>query len=342
MGNIDDIIVGEHLSDDESSILKLVCRIFATITNIPVFISIILFLINLSDLKLNEIIQLKMCISIFIYESSHYFTNLTTEWKKILQCISGYGFQIMMAYYTTIYSYVALVLFIKPLLINTCFYKFVIFFSSYFLLAIIIVFILFALKKTTYYDFSVQTTDIYGRLFNYGLVLLFSALSIINTIRLLLNIKKSLRDSFDFHFAEEKLQSCKKELKKYIIGTLIIFHYPILILLLFGAKILTKKVFENFYFCLYVFINKSLMGLIYWLVFVFSRNLWHRFLIMIKIEKPCQHDNELKNEETKLEYNELKNIPNLEYVKGASMEELEKSIPSVGSLPSNYGEDEEL
>lgn len=344
MGNIDDIVIGPKLPGNESQILRIICRVFASITNILVLTSIIIFLINFCKLKLNQIIQLKMCISIFIYEASHYFPNFTTQnWECYLQCILGYGFQIMMAYYTTIYSYVAMILFIKPLSITNYFNTFIIFFSDYILLGIIIVFILYGNPKMTiYYNFLVQTTDMYGRLFNYGLIFLFSILGIINIIRLIINIENSLMKNMDITFVKDKLNFCKKTLKKYVLGTLFIFHCPILILLLFGSKILTKDIFINFYFCLYVFINKSLMGLIYWLVFVFSKNLWYKFLMLIRKENSFENYKEFKNEDGKFEFNELKNIANLKIAKGVSLEELEKSSAFSGSLLQNFGEDEEM
>ena len=51
-----------------TQILRIICRILAIICNIPCFISIFVFLFQEKELKLNQKIQLRLCIAIVLYE----------------------------------------------------------------------------------------------------------------------------------------------------------------------------------------------------------------------------------------------------------------------------------
>ena len=103
------------LNEEESQKLRIICRIFAVLCNIPCLISIFVFIFQKSKLNLGQKIQFIICILISLYEGSHYIpVSSEHQWLCYFQCIISFGNQIIISYLIMIYSYIALIIFINP------------------------------------------------------------------------------------------------------------------------------------------------------------------------------------------------------------------------------------
>ena len=107
------------------------------------FIYICIF-ISRSIIKIESKNSIKIMLSnCKIYEASHYFpVSRNNQILCYFQFIISFGIQVTISYLAMIYSYIALILFIKPNIIGSAFNIFLIYFFLYFLYIRIIVYIL--------------------------------------------------------------------------------------------------------------------------------------------------------------------------------------------------------
>ena len=341
MGNISQIKEAEVLSKEQSGKLRLVFRILALISYLPCFISIFVFAFQESQLKLNQQIQLRLCILLVLYEGSYFLPiSLESKWLCLIQCIFSFGIQIVIPYMAMIHSYIALIIFINPNKITTKFNKFFIYFSPSLLYIGIIVYILTVPQLKILFGFTVNAIDQTSRLINYILVFVFLLLIILNNILLIQNIKKFINKLPNIdNFAKEKLHISKKKLITNVIGIIAIFHYLPMCFLLSFKKENPPSSFGLF---IYLYSNKAILGLVFWLFYIFNINLWHKLLILLRIEKKEQYEENFKKEQKLIEYsideskiNETVNI---------NMEELENmhTINNSKNNPKSITEDEGL
>ena len=157
-----------------TQILRIICRILAIICNIPCFISIFVLLFQKIELKLYQRIQLRLCVTLVLYEASHYLPATPDhQWICYFQCIISYGIEIIISYYAMIYTYAALILFINSELINNKYNKFLIHYFPLLFYIIIIAYILLVPDLYIYFKFTVYSYDDQSRLLNYSFVFLF-------------------------------------------------------------------------------------------------------------------------------------------------------------------------
>lgn len=287
-----------------ADILRIICRILAVVCNIPCFISLFVFLFKESELKLNQKIQLRLCITIVLYEASHYLpVSPAHQWLCYFQCIISFGIEIIISYYAMIYSYIALILFINSELINN---RINIFFIHYFPLLfyiIIIVYILIKPKLYIYFKITVYPFDDLSRLLNYSFVFLFLLLNILYNILLIQKIKNFIYKlpKVD-NFAKEKLHTFKKKFILNIFGYIFVFHYILLVGFLTSSHLVKWDIFFKFGSFLYLYINKAILGIIFWFIYIYNINFWHKFLILIKIENKEKYEENFEKEEKIMEY----------------------------------------
>lgn len=347
MGNlnqIEDYKKYDVLSSRESKLLRVICRILAIICNIPCFISIFVFLFQETSSKLSQKIQLRLCITIVLYEASHYIpVKHDYQWVCYFQCIISFGIQIIISYYAMIYTYVALILFVNPESINSRFNKFLIHYFPLLFYIIIIVYILKVPHLCIFFRFSVYPDDDLSRLLNYFFVFIFLLMNIINNILLIKRIKKFINSLPNIeNFAKEKLHIFKKKFILNIIGMIFVFHFVLPVGFLTSFKIVEGDTFFHLSYFLYLYINKAILGIVFWLIYIYNINFWHKFLILIRIEKKEKYKQNFEKEEKILEYS-IDNSTIISDSKSINMSDME-NIPSYTNrttIISNY-EDELL
>ena len=288
----------------EEQILRIICRILAIICNIPCFISVFVFLFQKTELKLNQKIQLRLCISIVLYEASHYLpVTPKYQWICYFQCIISFGIEIIISYYAMIYTYTALILFINSELINNSLNKFLIHYFPLLFYIIIITYILLVPDLRIYFKFTVYPFDDLSRLLNYSFAFLFLLLNILNNLILIQKIKNFINNlpKVD-HFAKEKLRIFKKKFFLNIIGYIFVFHYILLVGFLTSSHLVSWDYFFNFPSFLYLYINKAILGIVFWFIYIYNINFWHKFLILIRMEKKEKYEENFEKEEKIMEY----------------------------------------
>ena len=334
------------LNEEESQKLRIICRIFAVLCNIPCLISIFIFIFQKSKLNLGQKIQFIICILISLYEGSHYIpVSSEHQWLCYFQCIISFGNQIIISYLIMIYSYIALIIFINPNSIKSKFNIFFIYFSTPILFISILFYLLFVPDLKIFFGLTVYPDDenVITRLMNYFLVFIFLLINIVNNIILIYKIKNFIKklNNVDY-FAKEKLRVFKRKLIFNIIG-LVIIHNTLPVGILTSFKIISGDVFFHFSYFLYLYINQAILGLVYWFIYIFNKNLWMKFLILIKIEKTESFEEEFNKEAKILEYSEDQSIT-ADHTININMEELE-NIPSVNNntyMTQTYDDDEIL
>ena len=306
MGNSNKTKIEDYLEIhfEESQILRIICRILAIICNIPCFISIFVFLFQKTELKLNQKIQLRLCITLVLYEASHYLpVTPEYQWMCYFQCIISFGIEIIISYYAMIYTYAALIVFINSELINNKFNKFLIHYFPLLFYIIIIAYILLVPDLYIYFKFTVYPFDDPSRLLNYSFVFLFLLLNILNNIILIQKIKNFINKlpKVD-NFAKEKYRIFKKKFYLNIIGYIFVFHYILLVGFLTSFHLVSWKYFFNFPSFLYLYINKAILGIVFWFIYIYNINFLHKFLILTRIEKKEKYEVNFEKEEKIMEY----------------------------------------
>lgn len=308
MGNIttiEDYTKYDVLNENDSHKLRIICRILAIICNIPCFLSIFVFLLQDTKLKLGQKIQLRLCITIVLYEASHYFpVSKDYQWLCYFQCIISFGIQVIISYLAMIYTYIALIMFIKPNIINSKFNKFFINISPGLFFIGIIFYILYVPKLFIYFHFTVYPDDEdKSRLLNYCLIFIFFIINIFNNILLVYKIRSFIKKLSNIdYYAKEKLCFFIKKLVFNILGMIFVFHFILPVGILVSLKRVEGSYFFNFESILYLYINKAILGIVFWLIYIYNRNLWHKFLILIKIEKKEKYQEKFEEEEKMIEF----------------------------------------
>ena len=337
------------LDENESYILRIICRTLAIICNIPCFLSIFVFLFQDTKLKLGQIIQLRLCITIVLYEASHYLpVSEDYQWLCYFQCIISFGIQLIISYLAIIYTYIALISFIKPNALNSRLNKFFIHISPSLFFIGIIFYILFKSKLYIYFGFSVYPDDEdRSRIINHILVFIFMIIIILNNILLIIKIKSFIKKLSNIdHYAKEKLRFFKKKLYLNIFLMIFVFHFILPVgILTFSGK-LDGKIFFNLVSFLIIYANKAVLGIVYWFIYIYNINFWHKFLILIKIEKKEKYQEKFVEEEKIMEYSideSTRGTLNTQNALYADLNELEiTATVNTSNLRGTVYSDEEL
>jgi hypothetical protein len=242
-----------------------------------------------------------------------------------------------------IYSYIALILFIKPNIIGSAFNTFLIYFFPYFLYIGIIVYILKIPKLFIFFKLTVYPEDDLSRLLNYFLIFIFLLINIINNLLLIYKIKKFINKLHSIDsFAKEKLSLFRKKLIFNIVGMIFVFHYILPVGILTSFKIVSGGKFFDIWHFLYIYINKAILGIVFWFIYIYNTNFGHKLLILIRIEKKEKFEQKFEKEEKLLEYSIDESLRANETI-NINMDDLENinSVQNRISFKSSY-EDEQL
>lgn len=341
MGNlqkIEEFTKHKVLEDNDIRKLTIICRITSVVCHIPCSISLFVYIFQDSKLQLGQKIEFIICISLFIYGSSHYLPMSSDhQWLCYFQCIISFGIEIIIAYLAMIYSYVALIIFRKPKTVNSRFNIFVIYFSPILLFIPIILLILYRVKLAIFFGLTVYPLDSHSRLLNCSIVFVFLLITIVNNVLLIVEIKQFKRRFRNIDSCmEEKLRIFIKKLIFNIIGIIFVCHYNLPIGILTSCGLIDGNNLHHFGYFLYLYINKAMLTLVFWFLYIFSVNFWHKFLILIRIEKKENFVKTFEKESKAMEYNiEEGNEVN------QNNETMNISMRELDSIPKGY-EDETL
>ena len=313
----------DNEQDNNNKLFQMFSGILSIICTIPNLISIIIILFKKNVNTLYKIIQIKLCISFIGIEMKYYPIIINDEIYKIyyfFQNSISYSFLILSNYYQFIHSYIAYKLFTSPddlsKKINKCF----IYIFPLMLLIFLNIIVLFYYKLIVYFGF-IAYPDYLDKEYEllYRIVeiisvfcrMAFFTLNIIFIVKLLKKIKLMLKKSvnIDKTFPLEKYKIYKKKLILYIISMLFIIH-PYLLRYLFAAYYKFKyknEVFQNYSFSYYFHGIEILSGLIYWLIYIYNKNLVRRILILFCCKKEEDYLNKFI-EEKKIYEENVQNI----------------------------------
>ena len=258
--------------------------IFSLITTLLSIISIFIIIFQKGKKNIRQKIQIMLCFSFIGIEIRFYPIYWENElYFYILNCIS-LSFIVLSNYFQFIYSYIAYKLFISPDDLSSKYNKFIIYFFP--LILFIFLIIIMTIRDTNlelYFSFIVFLKRSYNSIIIFGVCRLsFFVLNIIYIGKLLKRIKYiSINSiSIDKKFAETKYSIYKDILIKYIIGMSIV-----------AIPYMLKDIMEHFYpekdplnnnnfFAFFFFGIECLSGLIYWIIYIYNKNLLRRFLII--------------------------------------------------------------
>lgn len=88
----------------------------------------------------------------------------------------------------------------------------------------------------------------------------------------------------------------------------------------------------SFILFFYIYSNKAILGLIFWLIYIYNINLWHKLLILLRIENEEKYKETFKKEQKLIEYNIDESKFNEEI--NINIEELEK-MDSINNNTNN-------
>ena len=178
---------------------------------------------------------------------------------------------------------------------------------------------------------------------NYSFVFLFLLLNILNNILLIQKIKNFINKLPKVDtFAKEKLLIFKKKFILNIIGYIFVFHYILLVGFLTSSHLVSWKPFFNLTSFFYLYINKAILGIVFWFIYIYNINFWHKFLILIKIEKKEKYEQNFEKEEKIMEYSiDSSTRINESITINTDVFEILPSCSNRTTINSNY-EDEQL
>ena len=101
--------------------------------------------------------------------------------------------------------------------------------------------------------------------------------------------------AIDIQFAKKKYKIYKRKLKLYIGGMLFVLH-PYLVRYIWKYFDIEQELLNNDIFSYYYHGIESISALIFWLTYIFNRNLIRRFLIMFCCKKESDYLNEFIEE----------------------------------------------
>ena len=300
MGNIRFGKIVDSKSPGNDLAMRICVRIAAFICSIPPFITILIFIIQNKKIPmtLQRKIQIMMCISFLGLEASFFFPPITEE-DIILCSIQGtisFSFFVINCCWQFIHSYIAYKLFLEPIALSKCLYKFLLLCFPWIVLLILGLYIFFFSDLRIFYGLMVFPNDIISKFISNVSIFSFFIANICATIELLFKIKQTLNPVNNTSFNTKKYYTYRKKLLSYILGMIITYHACIIMGV---AKIICGEEpawIYSFPFSLHYYLIEAASGLIYWYIYVCNAKLWKRFLIMIHLSNEEEKNNiESKN-----------------------------------------------
>ena len=340
----------DRINELQIYVFEFFTAIFSLIITIINLISILIICIQNGKFNIIRKIQLTLCITFIGIEIRFYPIKLDDKFNKIQNCIC-LSFSMLSNYYQYIYSFIAYKLFTSPedLLLKYSIFK--IYFFPIILLIILNIFLIIdgylnsQVRLNSYLDLSIPS-----QFFFFISRFIFFLLNIIYIYILLKKIKNisNIAIPIDKNFAKKKYAIYKRILTWYIIGMcIVVMPY----LLLFYIKITPdQNLLTNYYFLLFFFGIESTSGFIYWVIYIYNRNLIKRILIVFCCKKESEYLNDFIEEKRIYEDSVKSIIPSnqtidLSYLTSSiNEEENKKPIKEEPKehIPDSLTEDETL
>jgi len=292
-------------SNEQNIIFQIYSGILSTISIIPNFITIIIFLFQKGKLNLQQRIQLMLCFSFIGIEIRFIPIKSNNSYYFFQACIS-FSSIIIATYYQFIYSYIAYKLFTSPNSLLTKCNKFFIKFFPFILFLILSCFVHFFSNLILYFEFIAYPenpeegiTHQLSKRVSHVFRINFFLLNIFYIIKLLRKINQVIKgaNNIDINFTNKKFYVYKNKLIWYIVGMIIVMHpyllrYPVEH---FGG-LNSGEALRNYTFSIYFHGIESLSGLIYWIIYIYNKLLIKRFMIIFCCKKVEEYTNEFLEE----------------------------------------------
>ena len=286
---------------------KLYFGILSIISTIPNLISLFIILFWNKKKNLQHIIQLLLCFSFIGIEIRFYPIILDKKNNYKYMYITSFSFLIISSYYQFIHSFIAYKLFTSPEDLSKFCSKFFIYVFPIILFCALFFIFFQNFENINYTDFnsylinSDNKADSFYRILKIIIVVIrvfFFLLNILYIILLERNIKNLIKMTIaiDIQFANKKYNIYKRKLKLYIGGMLFVLH-PYLLRYIWKYFDDNKDPLKDDYIFSYYYHGiESISALIFWLTYIFNRNLMRRFLIMFCCKKESDYLNEFIEE----------------------------------------------
>lgn len=304
-----------NTTDEQNFFFHIYCGVLSTISIIPNLISIIIFCCQKEKMKLQQRIQLLLCITFIGIEIRFIPVHLTQKYY-FFQAGASFSFIIIATYYQMIYSFIAYKLFVAPDDLSKKCDKFFIYIFPFILFFFLSLFVNLHSNLTLYFNFIAypenpepgpkhQLSKRVSHIFR----ITFFFVNIIYIIKLLRKIKEIIKiEKSKNSFTNKKFNFYLKKLIWYIIGMAIVMN-PFLF------RYLVEKInnfsrgdaLHSFSFSIYFHGFECLSGLIYWFIYIYNINLLRRFFIIFCNKKEIDYLDEF-NIEKKINEESLHSI----------------------------------
>lgn len=272
--------------------------ILSIISIIPNIISIFIICFQ-KEKKLLQKIQLMLCIS-FIGIEIKFCPIIANDIYYYTIYSICYSFIVISNYYQLIFSYIAYKLFTSPDDLSKSYNKFFIHIFPFILFFLMTLFAFFNFDLVIYFDFIT-----YPKRFQYSqkisdiFRILFFLLNIFFILKLMKEIKKfsKMVSTINSKFAQKKYDIYKNKLKSYITGMAIVaVPYFIGDILRHFTNLENGEPLNNLIFAFFFHTIECLSGLIYWITYIYNKNLIRRLLIIFQCKKELDYQNNFNEE----------------------------------------------
>lgn len=294
----------KNTTSSENKFFQIYCGILSTICIIPNLISIIILTVKKGKMYLQQRIQLLLCIT-FIGIEIRFIPLKLSNTYFYFQAGLSFSFIILATYYQFIYSYIAYKLFTSPDDLQKKCKKFFINIFPFILFVFLIIFVILHSNLTLYFEFiaypenpeSGPSHQLSKRV-SHVLRITFFLMNIYYVIKLLKKINEVIKIELNKNsFTNKKYSFYLRKCLWYIIGMIFVMHpyllrFPVEYYNNYGSG----DALHNFTFSVYFHGIESLSGLIYWLIYIYNKNLIRRFLILFCNKKEEEYINEFYEE----------------------------------------------
>ena len=286
----------DRISELQIYAFEYFSAIFSIIITIINLISILIICFQKGKFNIIRKIQLILCITFIGIEIRFYPIKLDDKFNIIQNC-ACLSFSMLSNYYQYIYSFIAYKLFTSP---EDLLLKYSIFKIYYFPIILLIILNIFLNTDDKlnfkFYLHSYLDLSLPSQYFFFISRIIFFLLKIIYIYILLKKIKNisNIAIPIDKNFAKKKYAIYKRVLTWYIIGMCIVVM-PYL-LLYYIKRTDNQKFLKSYYFLLFFFGIECTSGFIYWVIYIYNRNLIKRFLIVFCCKKESEYINDFIEE----------------------------------------------
>ena len=298
----------------QNKTFQIYSGILSFLSTIPNLISIIIFIFKREKTKpkinIKKNIQIMLCIT-FIGIEIRFFPFVTkNESYYFFQAGISFSSIILSTYYQFVYSFTAYKLFSSPKDLTKKCNLFFIYIYPFILFIYLSTFVNICSSLTLYYNFlaypensEIGFTHELSKRLSHVFRVTFFLLNILFVGMLLRKIYKYLNNysNNEENYTNKKFNEYLKKLIWYIISMLFVLNpylFRKIVEIYFNNG---KEALTNYSFSFYFHGMESLSGLIYWYIYIYDINLFHKFMILFCCKKESYYINMDILKENKIE-----------------------------------------